>query len=1084
MESKQYNLLVENLPDGFALHQVVLNENNEPVDYEFLEVNRAFEELTGLTREEILGKRVTEVLPGIELSGFDWIAVYGEVALTGKITKFEAYSDPLRRWYEVTAFSPEPGRFAVIFKDITDRKEKEIKEETALKSQQLAQSVLDSMNANVCVLDGQGYIIATNQSWFDFAVSNGGKIEEVRPGINYLEVCDQVEGEEREMAERFAAGIRELIRGERDYFYLEYPCHAPEKARWFICEATSFFDMTLGSHIVVVTHIDITERKHKEESLQRTTTNIKALLANSPALISVINKDGMYVEVSDATAKAIGLPPEEIKGKTFAELLPPALASEFMQTINALREKKHRITKTDVIQLDGEERIFETLLFPIEQNGNDLELIGAIATDVTERRQMEEDLLQQKNLLKASIEALPYPFYIINAVDYTILMANSASGLNPGEHPTCYQFTHQRETPCDGSEHPCPLEIIKETGQPAEVEHLHYDYQGNARTVSVNAYPVYHESGELEQVIESCVDITEKREWEKQLTRFRQALDSSADGVYLIDGATYRFVDANEPGCEALGYTRQELMELTPFDIQAYLSREELEGKFASAINRSASKNHSSGKFNSVETFETYHQRKDGSCFPVEVSLRMVEVAQEQLLVATVRDITERKQTERLIEARLNLLTFASDHTLDAVLQKTLDEVGDILNSPIGFFHFVSDDETMLTLKAWSTDTLQYFCDMGDKSGMQYRVEEAGVWADCVRERRPVIHNDYASLSHRKGIPEDHAMVVRELVVPVIRDDRIVAILGIGNKYQDYTDEDVQVATFFADVAWEIVEDKLAEQKILDYAMEVEMKSLQLESVYSQLNEELDKARIIHERNLPEEMPEVEGLSMHAYYQPAWRMGGDFYHAVQAGNKLVFYLSDVSGHGMEGALLSAFVKGAIDSYITLKPEEIEPGKMLHYLNRQYYRENYPDDYFICIFLMVLDLETMELIYTGAGFHELPLVQLGTGEKLSLRIEGPPISSVIPEEIMDYPEGKIKLTSGSTVLVSTDGLTEQLAGEELYGQRLSQVFYEHSHLPPEIIISAILEDFYSFNGGSMQAEDDITLGVIQIEPEGN
>ena len=69
---------------------------------------------------------------------------------------------------------------------------------------------------------------------------------------------------------------------------------------------------------------------------------------------------------------------------------------------------------------------------------------------------------------------------------------------------------------------------------------------------------------------------------------------------------------------------------------------------------------------------------------------------------------------------------------------------------------------------------------------MHYPITEAGVWVDCVYQQKPVIHNDYASLSHRKGMPEGHAELVRELVVPVFRGNRIKAILAVGNKPSDY----------------------------------------------------------------------------------------------------------------------------------------------------------------------------------------------------------------------------------------------------------------------------------------------------------
>ncbi len=273
----------------------------------------------------------------------------------------------------------------------------------------------------------------------------------------------------------------------------------------------------------------------------------------------------------------------------------------------------------------------------------------------------------------------------------------------------------------------------------------------------------------------------------------------------------------------------------------------------------------------------------------------------------------------------------------------------------------------------------------------------------------------------------------------------------------------------------DITERKQAEQKLAN-------SNLELEKIYLQLDQELDKARSIHERTLPKDIPEIEGLSMHAYYQPAQRMGGDYYNTIQVNNKVVFYLSDVSGHGMEGTLLSAFVKATIDSYVILKPDEINPEKILRHLSRQYYREDFPKDYFICVFLMVLDLNIMELSYTGLGFQELPFVQMGNGKKMRLKTEGPPISNAIAEELMDFTTGKITLTPGTTVLVSTDGITEQQIGTKQYNARLGDIFYEYSHLPPEIIMSAIKEDFYYSNGESLQGDDDITIGIIQAKPK--
>jgi PAS domain S-box-containing protein len=110
---------------GWAYHRLVTDENNKPVDYTYLEVNEAFEKLTGQEKGNIIGKNVTDILPGIEQDTAHWIEKFGEVALSGKGTKFENFSIPLQRWYTVSATCPEKGYFIVVFDDITERKQLE-----------------------------------------------------------------------------------------------------------------------------------------------------------------------------------------------------------------------------------------------------------------------------------------------------------------------------------------------------------------------------------------------------------------------------------------------------------------------------------------------------------------------------------------------------------------------------------------------------------------------------------------------------------------------------------------------------------------------------------------------------------------------------------------------------------------------------------------------------------------------------------------------------------------------------------------------------------------------------------------------
>jgi PAS domain S-box-containing protein len=120
---ESYRSLFNAMTEGFALHEIVCDDTGTPCDYRFLDINPAFERLTGLKRDEVIGRLYGDILPD---DGQKWIKIYEEVALTGNPVHFENYSPALKRHYEVYAYRPAPRQFAVIFMDISERKQTEI----------------------------------------------------------------------------------------------------------------------------------------------------------------------------------------------------------------------------------------------------------------------------------------------------------------------------------------------------------------------------------------------------------------------------------------------------------------------------------------------------------------------------------------------------------------------------------------------------------------------------------------------------------------------------------------------------------------------------------------------------------------------------------------------------------------------------------------------------------------------------------------------------------------------------------------------------------------------------------------------
>jgi PAS domain-containing protein len=148
---KDYSLLFNKMSNGFALHKIILDKEGKPCDYRFLEVNPSFEKLTGLKKENVIGKTALEVLPGLEPY---WIDTYGKVAMTGKSVQFGHYVQPLNKYYTVNAYSPKKGYFVTIFSEL---------ENESRIFKRYFESYLEYAGVLFLVLDKEGHVSLINK---------------------------------------------------------------------------------------------------------------------------------------------------------------------------------------------------------------------------------------------------------------------------------------------------------------------------------------------------------------------------------------------------------------------------------------------------------------------------------------------------------------------------------------------------------------------------------------------------------------------------------------------------------------------------------------------------------------------------------------------------------------------------------------------------------------------------------------------------------------------------------------------------------------------------------------------------------
>jgi len=252
----RYRSLRDEMLNGYAYHRIVVDDEGNPIDYVFLDVNSAFEELTGLKREDLVGKRVTEALPNIEKDPVGWIGRYGQVALEREEKRFEGRSELLGKWYSVYAYSPFPRHFITIFEDITDRKQ--VEEELKARNTELT-SFINNLPDMAWIKNADSQFIAVNRA---FCEAVGVPAESL-----VSHTCEVCFGEEA--AQKFKDDDRRVMEGRKQETIVERIVDARGQEVWLETIKSPIFD-ELGEPVGTVSVArDITDRKRVEEELAR-----------------------------------------------------------------------------------------------------------------------------------------------------------------------------------------------------------------------------------------------------------------------------------------------------------------------------------------------------------------------------------------------------------------------------------------------------------------------------------------------------------------------------------------------------------------------------------------------------------------------------------------------------------------------------------------------------------------------------------------------------------------------------------------------------------------------------------------------
>ncbi len=382
---ERYRSLFENMLDGYA-HCRMMYEGDRPQDFVYLDVNDAFEKLTGL--KDVTGKKVSEVIPGIRESNPELLEIYGRVALTGIEERFETYVDALGIWFSISVYSPKRGDFVAVFDNITERKRAvEALRESESRFRMMVESVTDYA---IIMLDAGGHIV----SWNAGAERIKGYQADEIVGQHFSQFYpkeDVERGEpERELAVATAEGRFEdegwRVRKDGSRFIANMvitPLRDDEgKLRGF----------------AKVTR-DITERKRAEKAVLDAEKRYRTTLDHMLEGCQIIGFDWRYFYTNDVAAKQGRHTKEELSGRTMMEMYPGIENTEMFAELRRCMENRipHRM-ENEFPFPDGTKGWFHLSMEPVPEG------VFILSQDITKEKQLDEELRKHHEHLEELVK--------------------------------------------------------------------------------------------------------------------------------------------------------------------------------------------------------------------------------------------------------------------------------------------------------------------------------------------------------------------------------------------------------------------------------------------------------------------------------------------------------------------------------------------------------------------------------------------------------------------------------------------------------------------------------------------------------
>ncbi|NQU66967.1 MAG: GAF domain-containing protein [Candidatus Marinimicrobia bacterium] len=598
----------------------------------------------------------------------------------------------------------------------------------------------------------------------------------------------------------------------------------------------------------------------------RSEERFRKMYEESPIAIELFNKEGDLISFNQACIDLFGV----LNVNQFKKFnlfkdpnLPKNIKAQLKQSENVNHQVKFDFSKLkETQQFDTSKSgiIYLNVYVTVFKTASDLEEIGYLAQleDVTERRITEHTLETQRHLLRKMAENYPHSYIAILEEDLTItLLSGQELKLN---QLNAEDYIGKSITAIMGEFSPSVVENLTKvfSGETAdfEMEIIDTVYQ-------FSALPLIDENGAITRILAVAENITEhKRNLRhiKNLNRVHAVLSNVNQAIVRLDDIKKLYEEVCQIIVDDGGFLMAWIGEFdSETGMVSILNSAGETGNYIDNLNiivdGSNKAKGTTGKavkdaqpaisndiendpamvpwresalrlgYRSSAAFPLFVKGKLKGSFTIYAdTVGFFDTEEVKLLTELADDISfamehteieqEKLRSDSLFKARIELIEYAKDHSLSELLIKVIDLAEEMTNSQIGFLHFVEDDQQTIHSQVWSTNTTENICTL-EPEKHSYSIHEAGVWIESLLETKAIIHNDYKALPNRKGLPEGHNPIIRQMVVPALRNGKVKLLLGIGNKHDNYTNEESSQISQLADFAWDVYERKLNEEKLI-----------------------------------------------------------------------------------------------------------------------------------------------------------------------------------------------------------------------------------------------------------------------------